>query len=414
MKKVGGVHIIVGGLLMVSLGLIGTSTVKSSQVAYEAKKPNSLRTSITKVSIEELIPRIENIKIVSVGDIMMHDIQISGGYNQQTQSYKYDYMFDKVKSYVADGDITVGNLELTMAGEENGGYTGYPCFNSPDSLAAALKNIGIDVLTTANNHSLDRRYNGVVNTIKVLDNLGIAHTGTFESQAKSQEILIKDVKDTKIAFLAYTYGTNGINPDKGKEYCVNYIDKDKIKAQIKAARAQGAEIICVSPHYGQEYIRQPNSQQKELVDFLVEQGVDVILGGHPHVLQPVEIRETTYDGKPKQTVVLYSQGNFVSAQRTRYREQSAIFDINLKRNYKTGEVTVEKVDYRPIWVDQTIINGKYNFRVLPAKKSIYEYGQGTDPLLSGNDYTLLKRALSDTREVLQTDDTRIAEEITYK
>lgn len=408
LKKKWVLQIVIMGVL-----ILGAHIISASSLIHEEKRPSGLRASVMKVDIKKLMPRIETIHIVSVGDIMMHDIQIIGGFNEATQTYEYDYMFDKVKSYVAEGDITIGNLELTMAGEENGGYTGYPCFNAPESLGKALKDIGIDVLTTANNHSLDRRYNGVVHTINVLDEVGLQHTGTYVSQKESEKILIQDVKDTKIAFLAYTYGTNGINPDQGKEYCINYIDKDKIKSQIQKARAEGAEIICVSPHYGQEYIRQPNAEEEALVDFLVAQGVDVILGGHPHVLQPIEIRETTYNGKPKEVVILYSQGNFVSAQRTRYREQSAIFDIGLKRNYKSGEVTVESVSYIPTWVDQTILNGKYNFRVLPAKKSVYEYKQGADLLVSDNDYALLKRALSDTREVLSTDDSRITERIVY-
>lgn len=395
----------------VVLGLV-ILVADASQVKaldYEKKEAKALSNGLVQVDIETLIPRTENIKLVSVGDIMMHDIQISGGYDEQSQSYAYDYMFEKVKDYVSDGDLTIGNLELTMAGAENGGYTGYPCFNSPESLGSALKNIGIDVLTTANNHSLDRRYEGVVSTINVLDKLGIKHTGTYKSAEESEEILIQKVKGAKIAFLAYTYGTNGIRPEEGKEYCVNYIDKDKIKKQIQKARVEGADIICVSPHYGQEYIRRPNEDQEDLVNFLVGEGVDIILGGHPHVLQPVEIRKTNYNGKEKEVVILYSQGNFVSAQRTRYREQSAVFDINLIRDCRTGDITVESVSYMPIWVDQTRLGNQYNFRVLPVKKSMAAYEEGSDTLISDNDYVLLKRALSDTREVLSVDDLRIIE-----
>ena len=227
----------------------------------------------------------QTIQLTTVGDIMMHEPQISSGYDVKTKNYNYEYMYQEVAPYLKEGDLTIGNLELTLAGEAKK-YTGYPQFNAPDAVADALKAAGFDVLTTANNHSLDRRFEGVKRTIDVLDERGLLHTGTYRTQEESKEILIQEVKGTKIAFLAYTYGTNGIKVDKGKEYSVNYINKDKIVKDIKEARLQEAEVICASVHFGVEYMRTPNQAQKDLVDLLVDNGVDIILGsqiGRAHV-----------------------------------------------------------------------------------------------------------------------------------
>lgn len=163
---------------------------------------------------------IQTIKLVAVGDIMMHKEEIEGGKVPGTNTYNFDYMFKHIKPYIENADLAIGNLETPLAGKERG-YTGYPAFNAPEQLAIALKNTGFDVLTTANNHSLDRHYQGVAHTLKVLDEVGLAHTGTARTKEEQDKVLIQEVKGIKIAFMAYTYGTNGIRPDKDKEYCVN-------------------------------------------------------------------------------------------------------------------------------------------------------------------------------------------------
>ena len=350
----------------------------------------------------------EVIQLITVGDIMMHEPQISSGYNEKTKTYNYDYMYEEVAPYLKEGDLTIGNLELTLSGA-NQKYTGYPQFNAPDAVADALIKAGFDLLTTANNHSLDRKFAGLERTISVLEERGLLHTGTYRTKAESQSILIQEVKGTKIAFLAYTYGTNGIKVDKGKEYSVNYINQDKMAKDIKLARQKGAELICVSVHFGVEYMRTPHKAQKQLVEFLVEQGVDIILGSHPHVLQPIEIREA----QGKETVILYSQGNFISGQRTKYRETSAIFSIFLEKEPLSQKFTVKKVSYIPTWVDYSMVKGKPNYRILPAKRAIHLYELGQDPLISKADYEKLKGALKDVREMFKSQDLRIVEQQTF-
>ena len=230
-----------------------------------------------------------SISMAVVGDIMCHGPNYKDAYNASTKTYDFSTFFPQIKSYISNADIAVGNLETTFAGG-NKAYSGYPTFNSPPQLAKDIQDLGIDVLTTSNNHSMDSGYNGLINTIDTLDNLGISHTGTFKSEEDKNKILIKDVNGVKIAFLSYTYGTNGISISKGKEYCINLINKDLIKKQLESAKAQNPDVICVSMHWGIEYKLQPNTEQKDLADYLFENGADIILGSHPHVLEPMEKR----------------------------------------------------------------------------------------------------------------------------
>ena len=160
----------------------------------------------------------------------------------------------------------------------NAGYSNYPTFNSPDSLATSLKNIGIDVISTAGNHCLDMGFSGLSRTIDVLDNADISHLGTYKSQEDQDKILYKYVKGVKIAFINYTYGTNGIPVPSDKSFCVNLIDKDLIKKHIETAKSENADMIVACMHWGTEYRTSANSEQKELSDFLFKNGVDIILG----------------------------------------------------------------------------------------------------------------------------------------
>ena len=203
-----------------------------------------------------------------------------------------------------------GNLETTFAGEDRG-YSGYPTFNSPSSLGEALKNIGIDVLSTANNHSMDKRESGLISTLDALDEIGIAHTGTYRSKEEQDTILVKDVNGIKIAFLAFTYGTNGIPVPEGKEYLVNLIDEELILKQIELAKAENVDVICASMHWGVEYVQKQNSEQESLANLLFENGVDIIIGNHPHVVEPMEKRTITLeDGTEKDVFVVYALRKF--------------------------------------------------------------------------------------------------------
>jgi len=357
--------------------------------------------------IEDEPPRIEEISIASVGDIMVHSPQINAAYVGGEKQYDFYPVFQPIEKYIKEADIAVGNLETTLAGAEKK-YTGYPEFNSPEQLAEALKLTGFDVITTANNHSLDRRGHGVRSTLDFLDEQGLSYTGTARSQEERDKLLIKNVKDIKIAFLSYTYGTNGIPIPKDEPYMVNLIDKEQIKTDIQEAKRQNVDIIVTSMHFGNEYQRNESEEQRELVDFLLEQGVDVVLGGHPHVIQPMEIRKViTTDGEEKECFLIYSMGNFISNQRDRYRESGIILQIFFEKNFDINETTLKKVEYIPTWVDKSNVGGKNRYHILAIEEAIREYEENQNEMLSNEDYSLLKQAWQDTTEHLEQENVKM-------
>lgn len=341
------------------------------------------------------------ISMAVVGDIMCHGPNYKDAFNASTKTYDFSTFFPQIKSYISNADIAVGNLETTFAGG-NKAYSGYPTFNSPPQLAKDVQDLGIDVLTTSNNHSMDSGYNGLINTINTLDNLGISHTGTFKSEEDKNKILIKDVNGVKIAFLSYTYGTNGISIPKGKEYCINLIDKDLIKKQLESAKAQNPDVICVSMHWGIEYKLQPNTEQKDLADYLFENGADIILGSHPHVLEPMEKRTVTLsDGTKKDGFVIYSLGNFISAQKDKYTKDSIILNLKITK-HSQGNITIDSYDYTPIYMQDNGANAKNRYELVDLEKKIKDYENG-DKSITATAYKTYVAELKNVKTALGED-----------
>ncbi len=266
---------------------------------------------IDSVTREVEIPDDITINLAVIGDIMCHNTQYMDAYKDGI--YDFSYVFDDIREELKKADISVGNLETTFAGKDRG-YSSYPSFNTPESLAWAIKDAGIDLLSTANNHSLDTGYTGLESTINYLDEAEILHTGTYKSQETQNQTTIVEVKGVKIAFLSFTYGTNGIPIPEGREYCINLINDDFIINRLNLAKEQNPDIICVFMHWGEEYETTPNSEQQRLAKLLFENGTNIILGSHPHVLQKMEKVDFEYDGKLSEGFVIYSLGNFVSGQ----------------------------------------------------------------------------------------------------
>lgn len=346
----------------------------------------------------EVVSPDVTIDMAIIGDIMCHGPNYNDAYNSKTKTYDFSTFFTQINSYISDADISIGNLETTFAGG-NKAYSGYPTFNSPPQLAQDVKDIGIDVLTTANNHSLDTGYSGLTNTIDELDELGISHTGTFKSEEDQNKILIKDVNGIKIAFLAYTYGTNGIAVPKGKEYCINLIDKDLIKSQLESAKELNPDIICVSMHWGIEYKIQQNSEQEELADFLFENGVDIILGSHPHVLEPMEKRTVTLDdGTTKDGFVIYSLGNFMSAQKDKYTKDSIILNLKVTK-HSEGNITIDSYNYTPIYMQDNGTNATNRYEIIDLEKQISNYQNG-DTTISASTYKTYVAELENIKRAL--------------
>lgn len=364
---------------------------KLSSVIF-VPKDNSKEIQIAETSSK---PEPITIHISAFGDTMCHLTNIKNAYDSSSKDYDFSNVFKNIRKYTENADITIGNLETTFAGSSRG-YTGYPTFNAPEILGQNLKDIGVDVLTTANNHCMDKGISGLVSTLNFLDNYGIAHTGTSRSEDEQNTILIKDVNGIKIAFLSYTYGTNGITVPSDKTYSVNLIDKDLIKKHIASAKEQNVDVICVSMHWGIEYKLKPNSTQEELSDFLFENGVDIILGSHPHVLEPMKKRTITLnDGTTKDGFVIYSLGNFVSGQVYANTKSTVILDIQITKNSE-GKISIDSVNYTPIYLYDNGAGSKSRTRytLIDIKQALKAYESGNDNSISKSLYNTLKDELN--------------------
>ncbi|MCM1021848.1 MAG: CapA family protein [Muribaculum sp.] len=294
--------------------------------------------------------------ILFAGDAMMHQAQINAA-RRSDGTYNYSECFESLKPIISGADFAVVNLETPCSRSY---YSGYPCFNAPASYPEALKNAGFDLMLTANNHCLDRHDRGLIETLSTLDSLKISHTGTFENTAERnrQVPLVRDIKGFSVAFLNYTYGTNGIRLTT--DAVVDYIDRDKIRLDIDAARASGAELVCICPHWGNEYQLLPSAQQKQLAQYILDCGADMIIGCHPHVIQPMEIVKCA---NGHNAVIVYSLGNFISNMKTRDTRGGAIVRVHIKRNSE-GKAEIENAAYSLVF---TIPAGtEKNFRVVMA------------------------------------------------
>jgi len=299
----------------------------------------------------------DTVSLAIVGDLMCHSQQ----FNQAKKDTGYDFnpAFAPVKKYLENADFTFGNLETVTAGAALN-YTGYPMFNTPVQYLDALKNVGFDVLTTANNHSLDRGFVGVEKTIVELNNRGILHTGTARSLEERNNSLILKKNNIKLGVLAFTYGTNGIKIPDGKGFCVNLIDSLQIKEDILKSKQSGADVVLIFLHWGNEYQRFPNDSQKTLENFIRKNGGLLVFGSHPHVLQPVNASNAYKSG-----FTIFSMGNFISAQRKQYTDCGIIVKMQLIKNLVTNEVSVSKANFVP-----TYVSTQNGFRILPVYDAI--------------------------------------------
>ena len=355
--------------------------------------------SVETISQQETKPKDISINFVAIGDVMCHNTNYLGAYNSSTKTYDFMPAFVNVEKHIKKADIAIGNLETTFTGSEVG-YSGYPTFNSPEELGIALKNIGVDILSTANNHSMDKGTKGVISTLDKLDKIEINHTGTNRSKEEQDKILVKDVNGIKIAFIAFTYGTNGIRIPEGKEYLVNLIDKDLIKEQIDLAKKQNPDIICASMHWGIEYAQKQSKYQEEMADFLFQNGVDIIIGNHAHVIEPMEKRTITLeDGTQKDVFVVYALGNFISGQIQEHTKSTVILDMNITKKGETGKISIDSVDYVPVYCYDRGKGEQNRYILLDVREEMqgYEDGKGN---ISQYLYNILKKELANTEKVL--------------
>ncbi|MBD1372918.1 CapA family protein [Hazenella sp. IB182357] len=301
-------------------------------------------------------PPPKKVRITAFGDVMMHTPQIRAGKQAEGQ-YQFDSFFQEVKPILSSADVTIGNFETVLAGSQKG-YHGYPLFNAPDALADSLHHAGVDLVSTANNHALDQGTNGLIRTYQTLTQKQLLPVGTAPTSAERKPTFVEK-NGVKMAFLAYTQSTNGLPIPTDKPYLVNKIDFNQIEQDIQTVRTEGVDAIFVSLHFGDEYLRQPNKYQEDTAMKILDLGADVILGSHPHVVQP--IKEVEVNGKKK--LIVYSMGNFISNQTKTYTDEGIIVMIDLLKEH--DETKIEAVSYLPTYVHQFYQNGKKNYVILP-------------------------------------------------
>lgn len=308
------------------------------------------------------------VRITCVGDLMCHGpvYQLA---KQANGSYDFAPMYGPVREYLASADFALGNLETVLAGPTTD-YSGYPQFNSPNSYADALKEVGFDALFTTNNHSYDKFEIGAIRTLDELKKRKIPAIGTYYTQKDRDSIRFFQIKGIKTALLAYTQFSN-IPVPAAKAYLVNQIDSSLIARDIAAARRQGAELVMVNLHWGNEYQRFPGTYQKQITDVVFALGADVIFAEHPHVLQPVEMRKLPavangYRPGLDSGLIAYSMGNFISNQQKRYTDAGVMISVILEKNLRTGKKRISGVEYVPTWVYKGLVAGKNRFVILPA------------------------------------------------
>ncbi len=354
------------------------------------------------------------------GDIMSHDPQIEDAYIAETGEYSYYHMMAEAAPQLKSADYAVANLETTLAGGPH--YSGYPNFNSPDGLAVSIQEAGFDLLSTANNHSRDKGMDGIYRTLDVLDEVGLAHVGTHRSQTErdaNHGIYVADVGGISVAFLAYTYGMNGYQLDPDKMFAVNLFNKDYyttlcdpdydlLAADMAAARALDTDLIAVIMHWGNEYKDAPNAYQTNMAQFLADQGADLILGGHPHVLEPYEmITGTGPDGQEHQAFVCYSLGNFISCQTDLETKTTVVLDLELTHDPASDQTTVTDVRYTPYYMhrDNHLPIGSRR-TLLHIHNAMAEYEAGGSKRISAALYQQLSAALDHCHAILGPEDDR--------
>lgn len=344
------------------------------------------------------LPLFTKVQIAAVGDIMVHSPQLRAQYNPKTNRYDFTNNFRFVKPYILHADIALANLETTFGGDAVE-YSGYPRFNTPDSLADALKDVGFDIIVTAHNHTVDTGIAGMFRTIDVLQERELQVIGTKKSQEES--FIVKEIKGIKIGFSAFTYETPRVLGKKTINYIIvppeyeDLIDSFsyqnleeemlKVKERIKVMRDEGAEFIVLYLHWGDEYQRQPNAAQRKIAGLLADYGVNLILGSHPHVLQPIEFIRSKNGNHV--TLVVFSLGNFISNQRaefstTTYTEDGVIVYVEIKKDLQTGDVFPDKISYVPTWVHKYMEKNRLVFEILPLD----------DVLVNPEDYNLSSEA----------------------
>lgn len=342
------------------ISVITTKPINTTQPTPLMETPAA---TVFPVSTPKNTPSPKTATLTFTGDLMVHSYQYEAAYDRTTNTYDFSNNFTSVKKYFKKSDYVIGNLETTLGGTAIG-ISDYPRFNSPDSFAKSLKDAGFDLLTTANNHCVDKGTDALLRTIDVLDKLKLDHIGTYQNKSDSKKIFIKEINGIQIAFISCTYGTNGLPYDH--DYNVKLLN-EQIYKEIKKARKL-ADFVVVLPHNGTEYAKTPSETYKAQYKKMLKSGADAVIASHPHVLQPMEYIEiSTEQDSTRKGFIIYSMGNFISSQVTKPRDAGVILNLTVKEETPSSFV-IDKVSVIPTWCRFSDASSKRNFTVF----SVYD------------------------------------------
>ena len=336
-----------------------------------------------------------------VGDVMCHSTQFNYALRKDS-TYDFKPVYREIKKYFDNSDVVIGNLETVVAGSDIE-YTGYPVFNTPEDFLKGLKYAGFDIMVTGNNHSYDHQKKGVINTIDYIRKNGMQNSGTYKSQEARDSVKLFEQSGLKFALLSYTYGVNLYRIPEKNKFLVNRIHPELIKKDIDKAKLQGADLIIVYFHFGKEYARSENSYQRNTVNKAIEYGADIILGAHPHTLQPVEFYKTV-NAKIDTGFVAFSLGNFISNQRWRYSDGGAVLNFSVTKDPVSGTIKLDEVRYLPIWVFKGVTNWGLEYLILPS--DIAE-NNSYPSYFTEEDKELMLQCYNDTRALIESRTDRI-------
>ena len=332
-------------------------------------------------SVTEQQEVFSRVSFVAVGDNLIHDTVYEQAAARVSDGYDFSYDYEKVADKIAAPDVAILNQETIISTEHN--VSSYPMFNSPVEVGEEMLKIGFDVFNIATNHSLDCGEKGLISAINFWKGKNAITTGAYLNSDDMANIPMNEVNGVKIAYLGFTESTNGLSlPDDTEVILVQSKDESLLQQQIAKAK-ETADVVIVNAHWGEEYTHEPNDNQRSLAQKLASWGADVIIGTHPHVIQPVEYIVNS-DGR--KTLVAYSLGNFISAQNRGPRMLGGMLNFEVVKNNATGEIALENVKFSGVVTHYGY--GYSNIRVYPLEDYTQELASKHGVLSKTSDFSL--------------------------
>lgn len=318
---------------------------------------NKSKIFFQKVEPEVIVPDDTKLSLVMVGDNLIHGAVYADA--NTGNGYDFKPMFSEIKSIISSYDLAFVNQESILGGTELG-LSSYPRFNSPYEVGDALLDSGFDLVALANNHTLDKGEVGITNSVNYWKSKDVYYSGSNLSYEERDNIKIEEKNDISYALLSYTCWTNGLNVSNGKDYLLNRYDEELVKKHVESIRDK-VDVIMVSMHWGDEYSHTPSNEQRKIANYLSSLGVDIIIGHHPHVVQPIEFIDDT--------VVIYSLGNFLSAQRGIEKLTGLMVSLDIEKDGETSDISINNINTELTYTYSNYNKGyRSNFKIYPYTK----------------------------------------------